>query len=236
MIIYFSVRKEYDSVIVKSAQTEIVNDKRVLHLNTVRPNSNQITRYTIDEDQLLAARVNILNNTNFQIISNASSLGLSRISFNIVREGVEKFKLGETSIYTPISGATNNQWNWLTSIIAQNAGIPSSGFNAQVIISPLISIIFFAIFLYIILRVSKAQSDSLLGTNKGNAKLTKSSVRFSDIAGIAEVKEELIEIVDFLKEPKKYVAAGARIPKGVMLYGPPGTGKTLIAKAVAGEA
>lgn len=236
VIIYFSVRKEYDNVIVKSAQTEVVNNKKVLYLNTIRPNSTQITRYTIDEDQLLTARVNILNNTNFQIISNASSLGLSRISFNIVREGVEKFKLGETNIYAPISGNTNNQWNWLTSIITQNAGIPSSGFNPQVIISPLISIIFFIIFLYIILRVSKAQSDSLLGTNKVNAKLTKSGVRFSDVAGIAEVKEELIEIVDFLKEPKKYVAAGARIPKGVMLYGPPGTGKTLIAKAVAGEA
>lgn len=236
VIIYFSVRKEYDNVIVKIAQTEVVNNKKVLYLNTIRPNSTQITRYTIDEDQLLTARVNILNNTNFQIISNASSLGLSRISFNIVREGVEKFKLGETNIYAPISGNTNNQWNWLTSIITQNAGIPSSGFNPQVIISPLISIIFFIIFLYIILRVSKAQSDSLLGTNKANAKLTKSGVRFSDVAGIAEVKEELIEIVDFLKEPKKYVAAGARIPKGVMLYGPPGTGKTLIAKAVAGEA
>lgn len=236
VIIYFSVRKEYDNVIVKSAQTEVVNNKKVLYLNIIRPNSTQITRYTIDEDQLLTARVNILNNTNFQIISNASSLGLSRISFNIVREGVEKFKLGETNIYAPISGNTNNQWNWLTSIITQNAGIPSSGFNPQVIISPLISIIFFIIFLYIILRVSKAQSDSLLGTNKANAKLTKSGVRFSDVAGIAEVKEELIEIVDFLKEPKKYVAAGARIPKGVMLYGPPGTGKTLIAKAVAGEA
>ncbi|ASD29428.1 cell division protein FtsH [Ureaplasma parvum] len=236
VIIYFSVRKEYDNVIVKSAQTEIVNNKKVLYLNTIRPNSTQISRYTIDEDQLLTARVNILNNTNFQIISNASSLGLSRISFNIVREGVEKFKLGETNIYAPISGNTNNQWNWLISIVTQNAGIPSSGFNPQVIISPLISIIFFIIFLYIILRVSKAQSDSLLGTNKANAKLTKSGVRFSDVAGIAEVKEELIEIVDFLKEPKKYVAAGARIPKGVMLYGPPGTGKTLIAKAVAGEA
>ena len=236
VIIYFSVRKEYDNVIVKSAQTEIVNNKKVLYLNTIRPNSTQITRYTIDEDQLLTARVNILNNTNFQIISNASSLGLSRISFNIVREGVEKFKLGETNIYAPISGNTNNQWNWLISIVTQNAGIPSFGFNPQVIISPLISIIFFIIFLYIILRVSKAQSDSLLGTNKANAKLTKSGVRFSDVAGIAEVKEELIEIVDFLKEPKKYVAAGARIPKGVMLYGPPGTGKTLIAKAVAGEA
>ena len=61
-------------------------------------------------------------------------------------------------------------------------------------------------------------------------------VRFSDVAGADEEKEELREIVEFLKEPKKYVELGARIPKGVLLVGPPGTGKTLLAKAVAGEA
>ena len=64
----------------------------------------------------------------------------------------------------------------------------------------------------------------------------KKRVTFDDVAGIEEVKEELAEIVDFLKHPKRYVALGARIPKGVLLYGEPGTGKTLVARAVAGEA
>ncbi len=74
---------------------------------------------------------------------------------------------------------------------------------------------------------------------KSRAKLSKegdNQVTFSSVAGLAEEKEELEEIVDFLKSPKKYIQVGARIPKGVLLVGPPGTGKTLLARAVAGEA
>lgn len=59
---------------------------------------------------------------------------------------------------------------------------------------------------------------------------------FKDVAGADEEKEEMSELIDFLKNPRKYAAMGARIPKGILLYGPPGTGKTLLAKAVAGEA
>ena len=64
----------------------------------------------------------------------------------------------------------------------------------------------------------------------------KTKVKFDDVAGLTEEKEELIEIVDFLKKPEKYTKMGARVPRGVLLYGKPGTGKTLIAKAIAGEA
>jgi cell division protease FtsH len=78
--------------------------------------------------------------------------------------------------------------------------------------------------------------ESIFSMGKSQGKLVVSNVKFSDVAGINEEKDELIEIVDYLKRPAKYAAMGARTPKGVILYGPPGTGKTLLAKAVAGEA
>jgi len=74
------------------------------------------------------------------------------------------------------------------------------------------------------------------GANKQRPRETKSEVKFKDVAGINEEKQELVEIVDYLKNPNKYAQMGARVPKGVLMEGPPGTGKTLLAKAVAGEA
>ena len=80
---------------------------------------------------------------------------------------------------------------------------------------------------------------SIFGNGGGKAKAVdegKVKTRFSDVAGVDEAKEELVEVVDFLKQPKKYTDIGGKIPKGVLLVGPPGTGKTLLARAVAGEA
>ena len=81
-------------------------------------------------------------------------------------------------------------------------------------------------------------NNSMLNFGKSRAKMVKdgSGITFANVAGLAEEKEDLEEIVDFLKNPGRYTAVGARIPKGVILVGPPGTGKTLLAKAVAGEA
>jgi len=79
----------------------------------------------------------------------------------------------------------------------------------------------------------------MMNFGKSQAKMINDSskkVKFADVAGLQEEKEELVEVVDFLKNPKKYTELGARIPKGIILTGPPGTGKTLLAKAVAGEA
>ena len=96
------------------------------------------------------------------------------------------------------------------------------------------------IFLFMMMnRQGGGANAKAMNFGKSRARMTNGSekqVKFAQVAGIQEEKEELEEIVDFLKSPKKYIQVGARIPKGVLLVGPPGTGKTLLAKAVAGEA
>ena len=97
--------------------------------------------------------------------------------------------------------------------------------------------IFFAIWMFLASRIQKGMGGVLgVGSAKGLIKSEKPDVKFDDVAGNDEAKEEVKEIVDFLKHPERYIELGAKIPKGVLLVGPPGTGKTLLAKAVAGEA
>lgn len=126
--------------------------------------------------------------------------------------------------------------NLLDNVVVQYDN-PSSGSLLSSIIVPIVLYaLLFGVFFIIIRKSAGAQGQAMnFGKTKAN-QVRDIKVRFSDVAGAEEEKQELQEIVDFLKHPKKYTDIGARIPRGVLLVGPPGTGKTLFAKAVAGEA
>jgi len=117
-------------------------------------------------------------------------------------------------------------------------GVMGEGLMAELISMLLPIFIFFAIWIFLAKRMQKGMGGGILGVGKSNGLVNseKPDTKFDDVAGVEEAKDEVKEIVDFLKYPERYIELGAKIPKGLLLVGPPGTGKTLLAKAVAGEA
>ena len=128
--------------------------------------------------------------------------------------------------------------------LLESKKIPYGGYNEsnifmEILFSWVLPVfIFFGIWMLLANRMQKNMGGGILGmgSSKKLVNSEKPKVKFDDVAGVEEAKEEVKEIVDFLKHPDRYISLGAKIPKGVLLVGPPGTGKTLLAKAVAGEA
>lgn len=122
-------------------------------------------------------------------------------------------------------------------LIAWYAAPPATPWWLSILPTLILFILIFGLFFYM-MQQTQGGGNKVMQFGKSKAKLVTddNKVTFKDVAGVDEVKEELEEIVEFLKAPKKFTEIGAKIPKGVLLFGPPGTGKTLLARAVSGEA
>ncbi len=115
----------------------------------------------------------------------------------------------------------------------------STGFNWGNLLINLLPLVFFGSLLYLLFRQARGANNQAMNFGRSRARLFQANrvtVTFDDVAGVEEAKQDLQEVVEFLKSREKFQALGARIPRGVLLVGPPGTGKTLLARAVAGEA
>ena len=186
----------------------------------------------------------------FGLGSNAQS---KMIAYSEFKDMLKNKQLNEVAISeTTIKGVSNDKTIYLAKrindptligILEQN-GITYSVYSennwfGDLIFSWIIPVfIFFAIWMFIASRMQKNIGGGILGIGSAKKLINseKPKVKFDDVAGVEEAKEEVQEIVDYLKSPDKYLRLGAKIPKGILLVGPPGTGKTLLARAVAGEA
>lgn len=145
--------------------------------------------------------------------------GTDSALLNTIREAIQTYNTNHPDEIIEISGPMPDGINWWD------------------VIYPILYIGFGLLIVWLIFRMLTTSNKGVMTFGRSNARAVQSNkVKFSDVAGTEEEKEELAEIVEFLKNPKKFTSLGARIPKGVLLVGPPGTGKTLLARAVAGEA
>ncbi|NJN95397.1 MAG: ATP-dependent metallopeptidase FtsH/Yme1/Tma family protein [Anaerolineales bacterium] len=174
-------------------------------------NNNQIDTITVDQDELIIK----LKDSSERISNKEPEIGVIE-TLRIL--GVSEEKLSTIKV----SVAPRSAWDgWLT------------------VLGTLLPLILIGGFFFFILRQAQGAGNQALNFGKSRARMftgDKPTVTFDDVAGVDEARQELAEIVEFLREPEKFISLGARIPKGVLMVGPPGCGKTLTAKAISGEA
>ncbi|MBI5345590.1 MAG: ATP-dependent zinc metalloprotease FtsH [Chlamydiae bacterium] len=242
---YFQVFKDLNDVVNDLSQEK--DGIRLLQLRSVRSYKEAIDSYINIEKELetniaslAKARQKVDEDFWFFNDKEISTRTLEKQDFDVfghwfvgAKKEWDSFSLNATQTFK----APDQPRTLVLEKLFQSQQPSTNYFNYIFTALPIVVVLLLVYFLFS--RQMKGVGSSAMNFGKSPAKLlTKESnkVTFKDVAGADEAKEELSEIVDFLKDPQKFTALGAKIPKGVLLIGPPGTGKTLIAKAVAGEA
>jgi cell division protease FtsH len=178
----------------------------------------------------------------------AQDIKSGKVSRLVMSEGSSKVEvqyIGSEESHTTILPPDVNIWSALQGFGIQPEDVqvsvkPASQWGSLISLGTfVIPVLFLGAIFFFMMRQSQGTNNQAMSFGKSRARMftgNKPSVTFSDVAGVNEAKEELAEVVEFLKYPDKFASLGARIPSGVLLVGPPGTGKTLLSRAVAGEA
>ncbi|MFH1634038.1 MAG: ATP-dependent zinc metalloprotease FtsH [Chloroflexota bacterium] len=193
-------------------QTEVVQEALTINEVAMLIKSGRINRIVEDENQL-------------------------RIIYDDGSEGTSHKETAATLVeQLKELGVTTAELNPENVIIEVKA--PGAWVGLITIFSYVAPLLLLVVMFWFIFRQAQGTNNAAMAFGKSRARMSgdKPTVTFEDVAGVEEAKEELEEVVEFLREPEKFIALGARIPKGVLLVGPPGTGKTLLAKAISGEA